>query len=437
MRLIGLIILALLCGYGMLQVNHLFPDNYIKIYLAGYVMEVNLLVLLLLLFASVLVFYIAVRLLGLVLKSGSSWSRWRGRRNKDKADAKLGEGYLSLIKGDWRKAEAQLTTKTQYSAVPYVNYLAAAQAAQEQGSMAQRDHYLELAYQAAPKERLAIGMTKAKLHQTAGQFDEALTTLSDVKKEGQKNAQFTAMLLQCHQQLGNWHEAQGLLPAARKQDALPNTMLDELQHDIDAHALQTAEDKSAAWRALSRQQKKHLANIELHVAYLLQDDQHSDAEKLIRGTLKNTWSDQLVDAYGRLKVDKPAKLLRATQGWLMARPENPQLLLAAGRLAYADKNIDTAKEYLEQAIIQGQLPAAFELLGKLYEANNETGKALELYRSGMQAAAQGAVMQDHKALADASAPIAASRSETAESVGSAEESAVSEGELIEAKAATS
>jgi len=425
MRLIGLIVLALLCGYGILQINHLYPDNYVKVYLAGYVMEVNLLVLLLLLLVAVLVFYIAIRLLGLMFKSGSIWSRWRGRRNKDKADAKLGEGYLSLIKGDWRKAEAQLTTKTQYSAVPYVNYLAAAQAAQEQGNMTQRDHYLELAYKEAPKERLAIGMTKAKLHQRAGQFDQALATLTDVSSHGQKNAQFTAMLLQCHQQLGNWGEVQNILPLARKQHALPDTVLSELQSDVDAHGLQTAEDVPKVWRALPRQQKKQLANIELYTAHLMQDGQHGEAEKLIRSTLKNTWSEPLVNAYGQLDLDKPAKLLRVVDGWLLARPENSQLLLAAGRLAYADKQIDNAKAYLQKAVLQGQLPEAFALLGEVYEANNETGKALEFYRSGMQTLANPIASQ---ASADHLLEASEVNDEPSEAL------AVPEGELVEAKA---
>ena len=63
---------------------------------------------------------------------------------------------------------------------------------------------------------------------------------------------------------------------------------------------------------------------------------------MIRSTLKHSWSDELVDLYGRLAVEKPAKLLRRVEGWLMARPENAYLNLAAGRLAKAAKSYDVA-----------------------------------------------------------------------------------------------
>ncbi len=86
-----------------------------------------------------------------------------------------------------------------------------------------------------------------------------------------------------------------------------------------------------------------------------------------------------------LKADKPAKLLRTAEGWLMARPENAQLNLTAGRLALASKKHDAAKEYLQAAISLDQLPEAYAVLGEVYESMNDSGQALKSYRLGMQA----------------------------------------------------
>ena len=67
----------------------------------------------------------------------------------------------------------------------------------------------------------------------------------------------------------------------------------------------------------------------------------------------------------------------------MARPENAELNLAAGQFAIYEKNLDLAKEYLQKAIQLGQLPRAYSLLGSVFEASNDSGKALQLYRAGM------------------------------------------------------
>jgi len=384
MRLIVLIILASLFGYGALQIDKIDPDNYVKMYLGNYVVEVKVLGFLLLLLLVVIVLYFLVWLVRAVWRSPKSLSRWQHRRNRNKADDQFGAGYLSLIKGDWHRAEKQLTTKSSHSHIPYVSYLAAAHAAQEQGKFQQRDSYLSDAYDAAPSERLAIGLTKAKLHEKAGQIEQAMATLHDVSELGGKNPQYTAMLIQIYQRSGNWSGIQELLPTAKKQKALPDNMLMELQNDVHFNSLLKAKDKAGAWKSLPRDQRKRIENIQVYAPSLVDAGDITAAEKLIRTTLSTAWSDELVDLYGQLSSDKPAKLLRRVEGWLMARPENAHLNLAAGRLARASNSMDSAKQYLQKAITLGKLPAAYAVLGEVFEADNQAAKALQMYRIGMQ-----------------------------------------------------
>ena len=383
MRYVLLLLLATLFGYGALQIGRIDPDNYVKMYIGNYVVEIKVLGFVLLVVATVAILYFVIRLVRMLWKAPKSYLKWRDRSVAKKADAELGAGYLSLIKGDWKQAEKSLVAKSQHSSLPYLNFLAAAQAAQEQGKIDARDEYLNAAYKAAPKERLAIGLTKARLHQSAGQLGLALSTLHDVADIGAKNAQYTAMLMQTYEQLGDWQGAEALLPAARKQAALPETVLDEIYNQIHTSRLGSAADKKTAWKALPRDQRKRLDNILVYAKELLNQGNTSDAEKLIRATLKSSWSDGLVRLYGELPSDKPAKLRRQVEGWLMARPDNAELNLAAGRLAMADKKMDDAKDFLQKAIQFGQLPKAYSLLGEVYEASNDSGKALQLYRAGM------------------------------------------------------
>ncbi|MEM7359476.1 MAG: heme biosynthesis HemY N-terminal domain-containing protein [Pseudomonadota bacterium] len=400
MRMIIVILLASVFGYGALRINELYPDNYVKMYLGNYVVEVKVLGLLLIIIGLVIVLYFLLWLARLIWRSPDSLAKWQQRRNRNQADDQFGAGYLSLIKGDWRRAEKQLTTKSEHSHIPYVNYLAAARAAQEQGRVEQRDQYLSEAYAAAPEERLAIGLTKARLHEREGQMEAARATLEDISELGKNNPQYTAMLVQIHQQSNNWQEIQQLLPLAKKQRALPEAMLVELQDSFYANSLTEAGDIQSAWKALPRPQRKRLENIAIYVKGLVAKGEDASAEKLIRSALGTDWSDALVDTYGRLNVEKPQKLLRRIEGWLMARPENPHLNLAAGRLAKSAKMLEEAKSYLQTAISQGRLPAAYSVLGEVYEAENQSGKALQMYRVGMQALSSSTLPQVSDKAAD-------------------------------------
>lgn len=390
MRALILLLLATLCGYGALQLGKLDPDNYVKMYVGNVVVEVKLLGFLLLVIALVVVLYATIKLFRMLWKAPKSYANWAQRHHTQTANADLGAGYLAMVKGDWKRAEKRLTQHPQDGSVPYLNYLVAAQAAQEQGKHNDRDHYLNAAYQAAPKERLAIGLTKARLHQQAGQLENALATLQDLSEEGQKNAQYTAMLIQTHQQMGDWQAMQALLPKARKQKALSDESLSTLSDELYHGALKTAKDMKAVWASLPREQKKQINNVIVYAYFLSTNGESLAAEKLIRSTLKTDWSDDLVRLYGKLETGSPAKQRRHVEGWLLARPENPELNLAAGRLAFAEKKFDIAETFLKQSIGHGQLPKAYSLLGEVYEAANESSKALHLYRSGMLAVAQKA-----------------------------------------------
>jgi len=401
MRYILLLILAALAAYGLFLLGQLKPGNLIIMYIGVYRWELSVIQFLALVLAVMFSTYLFYKLVRAIWKAPKLWSGWRNRRNNQKADAALGAGYLSLIKGDWRRAEKSLLTKSASSSLPYINYLAAAQAAQEQGRLTQRDEYLNAAYKAAPKERLAIGLTKARLHQQAGQLEQAAATLQDISDIGQKNAQYTAMLMQSYQALGQWGDATALLPAARKQQALPAAVLDEIYNDAHTASLRGSNDIEAAWKALPRDQRKRLPNIVLQASSLREAGESAAAEKLIRSTLKSTWSDELVHLYGMLETEKPAKLRRVVEGWLMARPENAELNLAAGQFAMQEQNTETAIEYLQKAVQFGQLPKAYTLLGEVYESSSESGKALQLYRAGMATMSQ---RSDRAAVEEATIP---------------------------------
>jgi HemY protein len=383
MRVLIIILMALIAGYSMFLIGQIEPGNYVKIYAGSFLIELNLFSFVIMLVASVFALYFMIRLFRILWRAPKSFSLWKQRSNKARAAEALGSGYLSLIKGDWRSAEKSLTTKSDSSSIPYVNYLAAAQAAQQQGRVTQRDEYLNEAFKAAPKERLAIGLVKARLHQSAGQYDQAEATLDDIADIGRKNTQYTAMLMQTYQHTRQWSKANELLAIARKQAALPSEQLDDIADQGYYSALSSSSDKDKAWKALPRAQRKRVDNILSYTSYLASNGEAAAAEKLIRAALKNSWSDQLIHVYGSLKTDKPAKLLRVVEGWLLARPESAELNLAAGQFALQDKKTDQAKEYLQKAIQLGQLPKAYSLLGEAFEVSNESGRALQLYRSGM------------------------------------------------------
>ena len=381
------LVVGIAVGFALIQLGKLDTANYVKIYLAGYVVEMSVQALLVSLLVLTLLSYALIRLTKLIIDSPFLISRWRARRSIQLADADLGSGYLALIKGDWQSAEKRLTAHADDSPIPYVSYLAAAQAAQEQGKFAERDSYLSKAYKAAPQERFAIGLAKARLHQMAGQWNMARATLEDVEPLGKNNAQFTAMLMQCHQHAEDWREADLLLARAKKQTALPAETLEQIEHHVIEHRLRTSPDMDTAWKSLTKAQRLVPANLLTYIEYLQSKDRHTEAEKLIVAGMKHAWQDDLIAAYGKLDPKSAKKSRRVVEGWLLAQPDHALANYAAGRFAMLEGEHDLAKQYLQSAINQGQVPAAYQLLGEMFEAQDNT-KAIKLYKAGLTQQAQ-------------------------------------------------
>ena len=383
MRWFFYLLLAIGAAVGLLWIAQTDPFNYVTVYLAGYAIEMSAIGFLLLMGLSVITLYALVRIVHALFRAPKDWGRWQQRRRVALSDQDLGSGYLSLIKGDWKNAEKRLTAHADDSHIPYVNYLAAAQAAQEQGKLTQRDEYLSKAYKAAPKETLAIGLTKARLHQVAGQWNMARATLEDLVDAGRNNAQFTAMLMQTYEQSGSWSDAKGLLPVARKQKALPDAVLDQIEDEVHKASLDGAIDLDAAWRALPRSHRKKTSVMATYCEHLIRSKRDAEAEKHIVSAMKQSWDDTLVALFARLNPKSAVKARRVAEGWMLAQPDNAWVNLAAGQHAIHEGNMALAKKYLQASIAQGALPEAYRLLGEVFEGEGERGKALELFRSGL------------------------------------------------------
>ena len=353
----------------------------IKIYIGTY--EVRILGLLLLILLTAVLFYFLIWLFRIIFRIPNSISQWSGERNSNQAHEQLGAGYLSLIKGEWNRAIKQLTAKPEHSKLPFINYLAAAQANQHLGKIEHRDNCLKQALDNAPEERLAVGLIKSKLQLEADQYELALSTLSDIEDIGSKNSRYIELLLQAYIEIKDWQKVIALLPTAKKYQAVPDDQLFEIESNAYFNEFCITGNKKELWNNLPKAQKQQLPMIIAYCKSQIETGNSVETIKLIQSTIKSTWSDELICLYGSIKTDKPEKALKYTQKLMANKNKNAVLNLVAGKFAVQAKKLNLAKQYLQSAIHNGDLPEAYARLGEIFEEENQPMKALALYRSGL------------------------------------------------------
>ena len=211
----------------------------------------------------------------------------------------------------------------------------------------------------------------------AGQWREALASLRELQALAPKHPRVLERLWRCHEALEDWQALIELAPALRKAEAADAEALNAMERQAWCRRL-TAADGLKAWE---KRPKALRDEPDLALAAALGGQAAGDAagaESLLREALGRHWRDDLVNLYGRLKSPAPDHQLATAEAWLEDRPDDGELLLAAGRLALLNANWPKARRYLEASLGRGPTAESRAELGRLLIALGETRRGGEL-----------------------------------------------------------
>ena len=331
------------------------------------------------------VFYLFVRL----VRIPRDVARWRLQRHARAARRALTQGLTRLAEGHWAEAETELLAGLRHGDAPLLNHLAAAYASQEQDNLEKRDEYLAAAQKSAPSQTLAIGVTQAYLQWQAGQIEQALATLTDLRQRSPRHRYVLKLLAQAYKGLRDWASLAELIPELRQNNVLNAREIEALELQAHRELLTLTLPQGSievlrhAWNAVPKNLRRQRALIAVYARQLIQQNEMAEAEALLRTTIEQEWDDALVELYGRAHGNAPEQL-GVAEGWAAAHAEDPWLLLTLGRLAVAADETAKARGYLEKCVgLHGPAEAAREL-GALLERLGDKDKALSYYRRAFE-----------------------------------------------------
>lgn len=339
-------------------------------------------------------FYMATRALLALLGSWSWYVGWRDERSSGTARKQTTRGLLALAQGQWPRAERLLTKSAKSADTPLINYLAAARATYEQGKTLETDELLNKANQSTPGAELAVGITQAQLLISRGQNEQALAVLLKLRESHPKHAYVLKLLVKLYQELEDWVALHGLLPAFGKTGKISEEKLHQLENKVYVQLLERAAAspaKESATEILKDEYQKvprtcrYRQPILLSFAQLLHARDADDAaEAALRQGMKHTWHDDLISLYGNLNVE-PEKLFVFASKQLQERPSDPVLLLTLARISLRQEQPEKAKEYLETALAQANMPELHAEMGRVLAATGDSEKACEHFEAALKA----------------------------------------------------
>jgi len=383
----GVLVILALIGSALGAALLLQDSGYVIISFRGYIVEMNVWVMLL----SILLLYVSVRIVIRLFRAPRQLGQAAGRYRAGRAGQRLTRGVIEVAEGNFAKGERLLARAASVSESPLLNYLQAARAAHLLGQDERRDTWLKQAYENLPGAANAVLLTQAELQLDQEQYEAALATLRKIEENSPNHGHALMLLGRLYYLLQDWEHLGELLPKLRKHGRLDGGTLASWSVRVYQERLRSAADGAAVtevWKQIPRDQRKNADLLETYYENLIRTDMHILAEKEIAAVLKREWIPALVRLYGGVEGQDSTRQLKKAEAWLTDHSDDPDLLLATAQLCLRNELWGKARSYLETAIAIRPTPDAYQEYGRLLNQLGEGDAAADAYKTGLGLVAQ-------------------------------------------------
>src|SRR5690606_34097869 len=183
------------------------------------------------------------------------------------------------------------------------------------------DDLLREAYETTPDADVAIAVTQAQLQISGGQLEQALATLTRVRKEHPKHLYALKLMGQLYLRLEDWERLEQLLPELRRHHLYNEADQQALERQVYVALLTQAAQRaqgleagsanpvSNVWERVPKPLRQDVVLIETYALQLRASGAEVHAEKVLREALSHFYSDRLVHIYGLVRGADPARQL--------------------------------------------------------------------------------------------------------------------------------
>ncbi|WP_407321929.1 protoheme IX biogenesis protein HemY [Dickeya ananatis] len=313
-----LLFVVLLAGIvvGPMLAGH---QGYVLIQTDNYNIETSVTGLVIILVLFLLAFLAVEWLLRRVFRTGARTRGWFIGRKRTRARQQTKAALLKLTEGDYLQVEKLLTRNADHAEQPVVNYLLAAEAAQQRGDEFRTRQYLERAAEIADGDQLPVDITRVRIQLARNEDHAARHGVDRLLEVAPRHPEVLRLAEQAFLRTHAYSALLDILPAMRKTRLHDEPSLDELQQRATIGLMDQAMSEGGSeglkqwWKNQPRKARQSLAMQVAMAERLIVCDDPVTAQDIIIDGLKQQFDYRLVQLLPRLNSGQPEpleKLLR-------------------------------------------------------------------------------------------------------------------------------
>ncbi|NPE60199.1 protoheme IX biogenesis protein HemY, partial [Dickeya dadantii] len=283
-------------------------QGYVLIQTDNYNIETSVTGLVIMLVLFLLAFLAVEWLLRRVFRTGAHTRGWFIGRKRTRARQQTKAALLKLTEGDYLQVEKLLTRNADHAEQPVVNYLLAAEAAQQRGDEFRTRQYLERAAEIADTHQLPVDITRVRIQLARNEDHAARHGVDRLLEVAPRHPEVLRLAEQAFLRTHAYSALLDILPAMRKTRLHDESQLDELQQRATIGLMDQAMAEGGSeglkqwWKNQPRKVRQALPMQVAMAERLIVCDDHVTAQDIIVDGLKQQFDYRLVQLIPRLNA---------------------------------------------------------------------------------------------------------------------------------------
>ncbi|MCI1034906.1 protoheme IX biogenesis protein HemY [Raoultella terrigena] len=312
-------------------------QGYVLIQTDNYDIETSVTGLAIVLILTMVVLFAIEWLLRRIFRTSAHTRGWFVGRKRRRARKQTEQALLKLAEGDYQQVEKLMAKNADHAEQPVVNYLLAAEAAQQRGDEARANQHLERATELAGDDLIPVEIARVRLQLARNENHAARHGIDKLLEITPRHPEVLRLAEQAYTRTGAWHSLLDIIPSMAK----ANVNDEEHRAVLEQQAWIGLMDKTLADRGSEglrewwkNQSRKTRGQVALQVAManlLIESDDHDTAQQIIIDGLKKQYDDRLVMLIPRLKTNNPEQLEKVLRQQIKTVGDRPLLWSTLGQ----------------------------------------------------------------------------------------------------------
>lgn len=364
-------------------------QGYVLIQTDNWNVETSVTGLVIVLIVALLVILAVEWLLRRLLRTGVKTRGWFIGRKRRRAHRQTQSALMKLAEGDHKQVEKLLSRNADHAEQPVVNYLLAAEAAQQRGDETRANQHLQRAAELTDNDPIPLEITRARIQLARNEDHAARNTIDRLLEVAPRHPEVLRLAEQAYVRTGAWAALLDILPAMEKSQVGDEAHRTALQQQgwlgmmSQAMADQGSDGLKRWWKNLSRKTRHETALQVAMADHLIECNDPDTAQEIVLDGLKRQYDERLVLLMPRLKSGNPEKLEKALRQQIKQHGATPLLHSTLGQLLMQHGEWQQASEAFREALKQRPDAYDYAWLADALDRLHHPEEAATMRRDGL------------------------------------------------------